>query len=91
MPCRVRIKRERAGDPGQALGVKVGDLVLLPHLPRRGTWSLVRVAGPVIWEMSVETQLLSGWAALLAGRQPSQVVAVTVNPRKFSTPPDTFQ
>ena len=50
-----------------------------------------RASSPIIWEMSVETQLLSGLAALLAGRQPVQVVAVTVNPRKFSTPPDTFQ
>ena len=31
-------------------GVRPGDLVLLPHLPRRGTWSLARVAGQYRWE-----------------------------------------
>jgi Restriction endonuclease len=31
-------------------GVRVGDLVLLPHLPRPGTWSLARVTGPYRWE-----------------------------------------
>src|SRR5262249_24605066 len=29
--------------------------------------------------------------ALLVGRQPVQVIAVAMNPRKFRTPPDTSQ
>ena len=35
-------------------GVRQGDLVLLPHQPRLGSWSLVRVAGPYRWEHPAE-------------------------------------
>jgi hypothetical protein len=35
-------------------GVRQGDLVLLPHQPHHGFWSLVRVAGPYQWERPVE-------------------------------------
>lgn len=31
-------------------GVKRGDLVLLPHLPRLGSWSIARVSGLYRWE-----------------------------------------
>ncbi len=35
-------------------GVRQGDLVLLPHQPSHGSWSLVRAAGPYRWEHPVE-------------------------------------
>jgi hypothetical protein len=35
-------------------GVRQGDLVLLPHQPALGSWSLVRVAGPYRWEHPTE-------------------------------------
>lgn len=34
----------------EADGAKPGDLVLLPHLPRHGSWSVARVCGPYRWE-----------------------------------------
>jgi len=35
-------------------GVRPGDLVLLPHQPSHGSWSLVRVSGPYRWEHPTE-------------------------------------
>ena len=35
-------------------GVHVGDLVLTPHVPQAGDWSLVRVTGSYYWEKPVE-------------------------------------
>ena len=35
-------------------GVNAGDLVVLPHQPKHGFWSLVRVAGPYRWEHPTE-------------------------------------
>jgi hypothetical protein len=35
-------------------GVRMGDLVLLPHQPSHGSWSLVRVSGPYRWEHATE-------------------------------------
>ncbi len=35
-------------------GVRIGDLILLPHQPKIGTWSLARVTGPYRFEHPVE-------------------------------------
>jgi hypothetical protein len=35
-------------------GVRLGDLVLLPHQPSHGSWSLGRVSGPYRWEHPTE-------------------------------------
>ncbi len=31
-------------------GISVGDIVIAPHLPHRGVWSITRVVGPYRWE-----------------------------------------
>jgi predicted Mrr-cat superfamily restriction endonuclease len=33
-------------------GMQIGDLVLLPHLPREWRWSVVRITGPYRYEIA---------------------------------------
>ena len=35
-------------------GMQVGDLVLLPHLPREWRWSVARIVGPYRYEIDPE-------------------------------------
>src|SRR5262245_7199859 len=60
----------------------VGIRVVAACLPDRS---------PAIWEMFGWHPSAQRLVALLVGRQPVQVIAVAVNPRKFRTPPDTIQ
>lgn len=36
-------------------GVQIGDVIITPHVPKHGVWSLVRVAGEYRWEGSGES------------------------------------
>ena len=42
-------RRMLSGEPD---GMQIGDLVLLPHLPREWRWSVVRITGPYRFEIS---------------------------------------
>ncbi len=46
--------------PTEPGSMQVGDIVVLPHLPRHGVWSIVRVIGGYRYEVSNEPNAWDG-------------------------------
>jgi len=46
--------------PTEPSSMQVGDLIVLPHLPTRGLWSIVRVTGGYRYEVSNEPNAWNG-------------------------------
>ena len=70
-------RRLLSTEPGE---VRQGDVILLPHLPREGRWSVVRVAGRYRYEISnIENAVFN--AGDYGHILPVEVVADFIDPR----------